>query len=82
MNSVKVEISVSSLYDIAEQACKTYRKELAEAEFYCDIDCIFKSLADVMRLWEAAYDNFDCDDELVLTLETREVKDDGTDCAD
>lgn len=59
MKTVKVDIGTASLADIAEKACKAYRKELAEAEFYCDIDCIFKSLADVMRLWEAAYDNFD-----------------------
>lgn len=71
MNTVKVEISASSLYDIAEKACKTYRKELAEAEFYCDIDCIFKSLADVMKLWDAAND-FDCDNELILTIKRRD----------
>lgn len=72
----KVEIGAAALMDIAEKACGLYRKELAEAEFLSDIQCIFDSLADVMRLWEAAYDNFECDDELVLTLETREVKDD------
>ena len=81
MRTVNVEISVSSLYDIAEKACKAYRKELAEAEFYCDIDCIFKSLADVMKLWDAVND-FDCDDELLLTLEKREEQEDGTDHAD
>lgn len=75
MRSVKVEIGMASLADIAEKACKAYRKELAEAEFLSDIQCIFDSLADVMRLWEAVYDNFDCDDELVLTLERREVRD-------
>ena len=72
MRTVKVEIGAAALMDIAEKACKAYRQELAEAEFYCDIHCIVESLAEVMRLWEAAYDNFDCDDELVLTLETRE----------
>lgn len=82
MKTVKVDIGTASLADIAEKACKAYRKELAEAEFYCDIDCIFKSLADVMRLWEAAYDNFDCDDELILTIERREEREDGTDHAD
>ena len=82
MRTVNVEISVSSLYDIAEKACKAYRKELAEAEFYCDIDCIFKSLADVMKLWGAIDDNFDLDDELLLTLEKREEQEDGTDHAD
>lgn len=71
MRTVNVEISVSSLYDIAEKACKAYRKELAEAEFYCDIDCIFKSLADVMKLWDAVND-FDCDDELILTIKRRD----------
>lgn len=71
MKPVNVEISASSLYDIAEKACKAYRKELAEAEFYCDIDCIFKSLADVMKLWDAVND-FDCEDELILTIKRRE----------
>lgn len=82
MKTVKVDIGTASLADIAEKACKAYRKELAEAEFLSDIQCIFDSLADVMRLWEAVYDNFDCDDELILTIERREVKDDGTDYAD
>lgn len=75
----KVEIGTASLADIAEKACKAYRKELSEAEFFSDIHCIFESLADVMRLWEAAYDNFDCDDELILTIEKREEKEDGSD---
>lgn len=79
MKTVKVDIGTASLADIAEKACKAYRKELAEAEFLSDIQCIFDSLADVMRLWEAAYDNFDCDDELILTLERREEKEDGSD---
>ena len=79
---VKVNIGTASLADIAEKACKVYRKELAEAEFYCDIDCIFKSLADVMKLWGAIDDNFDLDDELLLTLEKREEQEDGTDHAD
>lgn len=78
---VKVEISASSLADIAEKACKVYRKDLAEAEFMCDIQCISESLADVVRLWEAVDDNFDCDDELLLTIERREEKEDGTDRA-
>ena len=76
MRTVKVEIGTASLADIAEKACKTYRKELAEAEFLSDIQCIFDSLADVMRLWEAVYDNFDCDDELILTIERREKQKD------
>ena len=79
MRSVKVNIGTASLADIAEKACKAYRKELAEAEFLSDIQCIFDSLADVMRLWEAAYDNFDCDDKLILTLERLEEEKDGTD---
>ena len=78
----KVEIGMASLSDIAEKACKAYRKELAEVEFLSDIQCIFDSLADVMRLWEAAYDNFDHDDKLILTIERREEEKDGTDCAD
>lgn len=78
---VKVEIGMASLADIAEKACKAYRKELAEAEDMLDVKCIFESLADVVRLWEAV-DNFDCDDELVLTLERREEKGDGTDHED
>lgn len=80
--SVKVKIGMASFADIAEKACGLYRKELAEAEFLSDIQCIFDSLADVMRLWEAAYDNFECDDELVLTLERREAQEDGTEHAD
>lgn len=82
MKTVKVDIGTASLADIAEKACKAYRKGLAEAEFLSDIQCIFDSLADVMRLWEAAYDNFECDDKLVLTLERRKEEKDGTDCAD
>lgn len=79
MRSVKVNIGTASLSDITEKACAVYRHELAEAEFLSDIQCIFDSLADVMRLWEAAYDNFDCDDELILTLERRKEEKDGTD---
>lgn len=82
MKTVKVDIGMASLADIAEKACKAYRKELAEAEFLSDILCIFDSLADVVRLWEALYDNFDVDDELILTLEKREEDNDGTDRAD
>ena len=77
-----MEIGTASLRDICEKVCEVYRKELAEAEFYCDIDCIFKSLADVMKLWGAIDDNFDLDDELLLTLEKREEQEDGTDHAD
>lgn len=82
MKTVKVDIGMASLADIAEKACKVYRRELAEAEFLSDIQCIVDSLVDVMRLWEAAYDNFDCDDKLILTIERREVQEDGTDHAD
>lgn len=48
---VKVEIGMASLADIAEKACKIYRRELAEVEFLNDIQCIGGSLADVVRLW-------------------------------
>lgn len=78
MKTVKVEIGTASLADIAEKACKVYRKELAEAEFYCDIECIYKSLVDVMKLWDVVND-FDLDDELILTLEKREEQEDGSD---
>ncbi len=77
----KVEIGAASFMDICEKACGLYRKELAEAEFLSDIQCIFDSLADVLRLWEAVYDNFDLDD-LILTLEKRKEQEDGTDHAD
>lgn len=80
--TAKVEIGMASLCDIAEKACKVYRRELAEVEFLNDIQCIGGSFADVVRLWEALYDNFDLDDELLLTLEKREVQEDGTDHAD
>lgn len=79
---VKVEIGMASLADIAEKACKVYRRELAKVEFLNDIQCIGGSFADVVRLWEALYDNFDCDDDLILTIERREVQEDGTDHAD
>lgn len=79
--SEKVEIGMASLADIAETACKAYRKELAQAEFLSDIECISERLADVISLWNAAND-FGYDDELILTLEKREEQEDGTDCAD
>ena len=82
MKTVNVEISASSLYDIIETACKAYRQDLAEAEFFNNIQCIFESLADVIRLWEATDDNFDLDDELLLIIEKREEQEDGTDNAD
>lgn len=78
---VKVAIGMASLCDIAEKACKVYRRDLAQVEYLSDIECISDSLADVIRLWNAAND-FDCDDELILTLERREEQEDGTDRAD
>lgn len=82
MKTVKVEIGMASLADIAETACKVYRRELSEVEFLNDIKYISDSLVDVVRLWEALYDNFDVDDELILTIERREEEKDGTDHAD
>lgn len=82
MKTVKVDIGMASLRDICEKVCEVYRKDIAEAEFLSDIQCIFDSLADVLRLWGAIDDNFDLDDELILTLEKREEQEDGTDHAD
>ena len=79
--TAKVEIGMASLCDIIENACGAYRKELAEAVDMVDVQYIFNSLADVMKLWDAV-GGFDCDDELLLTLERREEREDGTDCAD
>ena len=45
---VKVEIGMASLADIAEKACKVYRRELAEVEFLSDVKCISDSLVDVV----------------------------------
>lgn len=81
MRSVKVEIGMASLSDIAERACEAYRKDLAEAKDMLAVRSIFESLADVVRLWEAV-DNFECDDEFLLTIEKREEQEDGTDHAD
>lgn len=79
--SVKVELGMASLSDICEKACKIYRQELVEAEFMVDVRYIFDSLADVMKIWDAT-NGFDCEAELVLTIEKREEEKDGTDCAD
>lgn len=73
---MKIRIGMAALSGICETACKAYRQELVAAEFFCDIKYIFDSLANVMRLWEAVFDNFDVDDELVLTIERREEQDD------
>jgi hypothetical protein len=81
MKTVKVAIGMASLADIAETACKAYRKELAEAVGMIDVEYIFESLADVIKLWDTVH-TFDCDDELILTIERREEKEDGTDHAD
>lgn len=73
---VKVEIGMVWLDDIVEKACGVYRKDLAKADYPSDIKHIFECLSHVMRLWGVVEDNFDYDDELLLTLERREVKDD------
>lgn len=82
MKTVNVEISASSLSAIIEKACDVYRKELFEAEDMDEVKRVFYGLDDVIRLWEAFDDNFDCDEELLLTLERREVQEDGADHAD
>lgn len=79
---MKMRIRMASLVDIAEKACSVYRKDLAEVECLRDIQCIFESLSNAIRLWEAVEDDFDYDDELVLTLTRREEEKDGTDRAD
>lgn len=77
----KVEIGYAALSDIIESACELYRNKLAEADDMYEVKSLSESLADVMLLWEAA-DNFDVDDELLLTIETREEQKDGSDHAD
>lgn len=76
MRSVKVNIGMASLSDITEKACAAYRHELAEAEDMIDVQCIFDSLADVMKFWDA-FGGFDCEDDLILTIERREEQEDG-----
>ena len=71
---MKIRIGMASLCDIAEKACKVYRQELFEAEDMDEVKCVFYGLEDVMRLWAAA-SGFDCDDELLLTIEKREAND-------
>lgn len=78
---MKMMIGMASLADIAEKACKVYRRELAEAEDMEEVECVFYALEDVMRLWTAAR-GFECDDKLLLTIERREEQEDGTDHAD
>lgn len=65
-------LDTDTRFECAKKACKVYRRELAEVEFLNDIQCIGGSLADVVRLWQALYDNFDMDDDLILTIEKRE----------
>lgn len=67
----KVEIRCAALSDIIESACKLYRQRLAESDDMDKIKSIIERLVDVMLLWEAA-DNFDVDDELLLTIEKRD----------
>lgn len=78
---MKIRIGAASLSDITEKACKVYRRELFEAEDMDEVKCVFYALEDVMRLWSVASD-FNCDDDLILTIERREEKEDGTDYAD
>lgn len=75
---MKIMIGMASLYDIAEKACKVYRQELAEAEDMDEVKCVFYALEDVMRLWTVA-SGFDCEDDLLLTIEKREEQRDGSD---
>ncbi len=70
----KVEIGWAALSDILESACELYRQKLAEADDMYEVKPLSESLEDVIRFWQAA-DNFDVDDELILTIEKREEKD-------
>lgn len=74
-------IGMASLADITEKACEVYRRELAEAEDMEEVKCVFYALEDAMRLWTAV-SGFDCEDDLLLTIERREEQKDGTDRAD
>lgn len=74
----KVEIEAAMLIDICEKACETHKQALMELDNLYDIKSVVGCLVDVVRLWKALYDNFDVDDELVLTIEKREGRD-GTD---
>lgn len=73
---MKIMIGMASFCDIAEKACKVYRRELFEAEDMDEVKCVFYALEDVMRLWTAA-SGFDCEDDLILTIERREEEKDG-----
>lgn len=75
---MKIMIGMASLCDIAAKACDVYRKELFEAEDMDEVKCVFYGLEDVMRLWMVV-SGFDCDDELILTIERREEREDGSD---
>lgn len=79
--SVKVEISKASLSDITEKACEKHKQtldNLCACDIY-DIKCVIECLEDVIKLWEAVDDNFEDDDELILTIERRTEEKDGTD---
>lgn len=67
----KVEISEASLRDIIEKAYKLYTRKLADAEDMYGANFLMDILNDVMRLWEAV-DNFDCGDNLFLTIEKQD----------
>ncbi len=77
----KVEIAWDSLSEIIVSACKLYRQKLAEVDDMYEVKRLSENLLDVARLWDAV-DNFDDEDELLLTIERREEQEDGTDCAD
>lgn len=77
---MKVAIGWAALNDILESACELYRQKLAETDNMYEIKPLSESLEDVIRFWQAA-DNFDVDDELIVTIERREEKEDGTDRA-
>ena len=78
---MKIMIGMASLCDIAAKACDVYRKELFEAEDMDEVKCVFYGLEDVMRLWMVV-NGFDCEDDLIVTIERREAQEDGTDHAD
>jgi hypothetical protein len=77
----KAEIACDSLSEIIVSACKLYRQKLAEVDDMYEVKRLSENLLDVARLWDAV-DNFDDEDELLLTIERREEQEDGTDRAD
>ena len=79
--TTKVEIRRETLSDIIESASELYRQKLAEADDMYNVKRLSENLLDVTRLWDAV-DNFDDESELILTIERREERDDGTDRAD